>query len=284
MSIVLTSVIVLGIIGLIAAALLYAASRKFRVYEDPKISEIEELLPSANCGGCGYSGCHAFAVACASASSMAGLRCTSLDAEGMDRIAAVTGLKAEVAVSRKAVIRCKASCDINDPVNRYDGVRSCAIEAAYYQGESDCVYGCLGGSDCVRACPFGAMSIAPGETLPNVDFDLCTGCSQCVAACPRQIITLLPLSEGQKIYGVACSNIDKGPVALKECKVSCIGCGKCLKACQHGAVAVNSFLASIDADSCVGCGDCAEACPRNSIIPLSLSAGMEFIPQSEKSC
>ncbi len=86
------SIIVLGAIGLIAAVLLYLAAKKFYVYEDPKIGEIEEILPGANCGGCGLSGCHAFAVECANATTMEGLNCAGIDDAGMKKIADIVGL------------------------------------------------------------------------------------------------------------------------------------------------------------------------------------------------
>ena len=161
--------------------------------EDPRIAEVEELLPGANCGGCGLTGCHAFAMACCQATSLQGLNCTGLDAEGMKRIASIVGLDAVAAQKRIAVIRCSASCETRDPLNYYDGVRSCAIESAFYQGETDCIYGCLANGDCAAACPFGAMTIKEGDALPTVDPDKCTGCGKCVEACPRNLVELVPV-------------------------------------------------------------------------------------------
>ena len=61
MNFILIAVIVLGAIGLIAAVVLFAASKKFAVYEDPRIAQVGELLPGANCGGCGFPGCSGMA-------------------------------------------------------------------------------------------------------------------------------------------------------------------------------------------------------------------------------
>lgn len=264
MEIVISSVILLGVIGGIAAVILYLAAKKFNVVEDPRIAEIEALLPGANCGGCGLSGCGAFARACVEKGNLQGLTCTGLDADGCRRVADVIGAEAGEYVRRVAVLKCQASCDLVDPRNHYEGIRSCAIEHSLYQGESDCVYGCLGLGDCAAACPFGAMTIAEGEILPTVDIEKCTGCGMCMEGCPRSIPTIVPLQKERMVW-VACGNRDRGPVALKECKVSCIGCGKCKKTCQHEAVEVKDFVALIDPSKCVGCGECEAACVRHSI-------------------
>lgn len=261
-----SSIIVLAVIGVIAAVLLWLAAKKFSVKEDPRIALVEAELPGANCGACGCSGCAAFARACVGAKSLDGLRCTSLPRGGMDKIAKIVGLApAPEAVPKKAVIRCQNSCDLRKPLNHYDGPTSCAIEHSLYQGETDCIYGCLGLGDCVKACPFGAMTLAPGETLPSVDLEKCTGCGKCFEACPRGLPEIVEAPEDRLMVWVACANADKGPVALKECPVSCIGCGKCKKTCQHEAITITSFLAHIDSSKCVGCAECEEACPRKSI-------------------
>ncbi len=66
MNSILISIIVLGGTGILCAAILYFVARRFYVEEDPRIALVEELLPGANCGGCGRSGCHDFACACVS--------------------------------------------------------------------------------------------------------------------------------------------------------------------------------------------------------------------------
>ena len=72
MDLILVAVISLGAIGLISAIVLFVASKKFAVYEDPRIGEVAEVLPQANCGGCGYPGCAGFAEACVKAGSLEG--------------------------------------------------------------------------------------------------------------------------------------------------------------------------------------------------------------------
>lgn len=278
------SILVLGVIGIVAAILLYIASKKFKVYENPVIGEIEEMLPGANCGGCGFSGCHAFAVECASATTLEGLYCNSLGNEGMQKVATILGLNASKADKKIAVVKCGADCVQRKQTNLYDGVNSCTVMASFYQGESACVYGCLGCGDCVRACPFEAMSISNETRLPEINFDKCTGCGKCVEACPRKLCTLVSFKENAPVVWVACSNKDKGPLAMKECELSCIGCSKCRKVCPTEAPAIASFLAEIDQSKCISCGRCIKDCPRHCIsstYPISEKETLEVMTQFE---
>ena len=275
------SILVLGVIGLIAAILLFIAAKKFHVYENPKIGEVESILPGANCGGCGFSGCHAFAVECANAKSLEGLVCTSLDKAGMEKVAEIVGLRPSQAQKKVAVVKCGADCETRKQENIYNGVNSCAIEASIYQGESNCVYGCLGNGDCVKACPFGAMEIDEEHRLAHVNIDKCTGCGKCVAACPRNLCELVPFHEDRPIVWVTCSNKDKGPVVIKECGIGCIGCSKCRKVCPTESPVISSFLAYIHQETCISCGKCIEACPR-ACITSSYPIDTILIAQTEE--
>lgn len=266
MNTILLTVLLMGGLGILAAAVLFAVAKKFNVAEDPRIADVEELLPGANCGGCGYSGCHAFAVACCTASSLDGMACPGAGPVAMRKIADIVGLAPSESVARIALVRCQGSCSLRPQTSVYDGTRSCAIEAAAYAGTTDCAYGCLGCGDCVEACPYDAMRLDPETGLPVVLTDRCVGCGKCVKACPRGIIELACANEVKSHVWVACMNRDRGPVAMKECEVSCIGCGKCVKVCPAQAVAVNSFVARINPTVCTGCEACVEACPRKSIL------------------
>lgn len=259
------TMLLLGCIGLVAAVLLWGAAKRFHVEEDPRISEVEALLPGANCGGCGRSGCHDFAVACCSATTLDGLNCPSSTAATMTAIAKVVGLAAGKATRKIAVVRCQGSCGIRPHVARYDGVRSCAIEASTFGGENACAYGCLGCGDCVAACPFDALHIDEETGLPTVDWEKCVGCGKCAAVCPRSIIEIIPRREGGE-YWVSCMNHDKGPVAMKECTAACIGCGKCMRVCERKAIGVTGMLAFINQEECIACGQCMVACPRLGIV------------------
>ncbi|MBQ2351555.1 MAG: ferredoxin, partial [Bacteroidales bacterium] len=154
MNVILIAVISLGAIGLIAAIVLYLASKKFAVYEDPRISQVAAVLPQANCGGCGYPGCNGFAGACvkaADAGSLEGKLCPVGGAAVMEKVAGILGMQAAETEPRIAVVRCNGSCENRPRIAEYDGVRSCAIANATSGGETGCTYGCLGCGDCVAA-------------------------------------------------------------------------------------------------------------------------------------
>ncbi len=265
MSVIVTSVIIVGAIGIMAAIVLYVVSTKFHVDENPAIEAIESLLPGANCGGCGCNGCHDFAVKCATASSLDGLNCPGAGEEAMRQIASITGLDAGDSTQCVAVVKCNGSCDIRKTNAQYDGEQSCAIKASLGAAGDACPFGCLGCGDCVSSCKWGALSMNPVTGLPEVDNVRCTGCGACVKACPRHLIELRPKGpRGMRVW-VACSNKDRGAEARKECPVACIGCGKCSRICPHGAISVEHNLAYIDPASCRLCLKCVDSCPTSAI-------------------
>ena len=243
MNVILIAVISLGVIALVLAAILYIASKKFAVYSDPRIAKVAEVLPQANCGGCGYPGCNGFAEACVKAGSLEGKLCPVGGQPVMAKVADILGLAAEATEPKVAVVRCNGTCENRPRVNVYDGARSCAIQASLYGGETGCSYGCLGCGDCVAACKFGAIHMNPETGLPEVDESKCTACGACAKACPRNIIEIRPQGKKSRRVYVSCVNKDKGANARKVCATSCIGCGKCVKTCPFEAITLeNNFL------------------------------------------
>ena len=262
---ILTAIIVLGAIGIIGAVVLYFVARKFHVHEDPRIELIEQLLPGANCGSCGRSGCHDFACACASASSLDSLVCPGAGDEAMAKIADIVGLAAVKGTPMVAVLRCNGTCE-NRPVTvNYDGAMTCAIRQNMGVETTGCTYGCLGCGDCTTVCAWNAITMDPVTGLPVVDTDKCTGCGACTRKCPRHLLELRPKGRNGMRVWVACANKDRGPLAMKVCKTACIGCGKCVKACAFEAVTVTDNLAWIDPDKCKMCRKCILACPKDVI-------------------
>ena len=268
MNVILIAVIILGAVGLVASVMLYLASKKFAVVQDERIGKVAELLPQANCGGCGFPGCTGFATACvkaADAGSLEGKLCPVGGGSVMEKVATVLGMKAEAGVQKVAVIRCNGTCANRPHVVDYDGVSSCRIQSMTGTGETACAFGCLGCGDCVKACRFGGLTINAETGLPQVDENVCTGCGACVKSCPRGVIELRPKGlKGRRVV-VMCVNHDKGAVANKICKASCIGCGKCVKVCKFEAVTVTNNLAYIDPEKCKMCRKCEEACPKGAI-------------------
>lgn len=269
MNLILVAVISLGAIGLIAAVILFVASKKFAVYEDPRIAQVAEVLPQANCGGCGYPGCSGFAAACVKAGSLEGKLCPVGGQPTMEKVAGILGLEATASEPKVAVVRCNGTCANRPKLTQYDGVRSCVVANSTYGGETGCTFGCLGCGDCVSACQFDAIHMNPETGLPEVDESKCTACGACSKACPRNIIEIRPKGKNNRRVYVQCVNKDKGAVARKACTAACIGCGKCVKVCPFEAITLENNLAYIDPAKCKSCRKCETECPQNAIVAVN---------------
>jgi len=260
------SALILGALGLISAVILFFVSKAFYVYEDPRIEQVVDKLPNANCGGCGFAGCKALAEAIVKAGSMEGLMCPAGNDQTITDIAAVLGIETVAANPRIAVLRCNGTCTNAPAKVFYDSALSCAYAASIFAGENACPYECLGCGDCVAACRFEAIVMNSETKLPEVYEDKCVGCSACVKVCPRNLLEIRKKGKlGRRIY-VACSNKEKGAAAKKNCAVACIGCGKCAKVCAFDAITIENFLAYIDEEKCKLCRKCVNECPTASII------------------
>ncbi|MDR1556314.1 MAG: Fe-S cluster domain-containing protein [Tannerellaceae bacterium] len=266
---ILIAIIALGGIGVLSSGLLYLVSRKFEVYENPLIAEVQEVLPAANCGGCGYPGCSGFASACVNAQALDDLFCPVGGADVMKKVSVILGKEAGNAEPKVAVVRCNGNCEARPHTNQYNGVKNCAIASSLYGGETGCSYGCLGYGDCVKACGFGAIRINLSTGLPEVIEDKCTSCGACVKACPKNIIELRRKGPKSRRIFVSCVNKDKGGLARKACASACIGCSKCEKECPFEAISLSSNLAYIDYRKCRLCRKCVTVCPTQAIHELN---------------
>ena len=262
---VIWTIAIISILGMILAFVLWLIAEKFKVIEDPRIDEVEKVMPGANCGGCGFAGCRAFAEAAVKATDLEGNYCPVGGNDVMARVASILGYEVKAKAPTVAVVRCNGSCSNRQTVNVYDGVKTCKVKASLYSGDTGCSFGCLGCGDCVAACKFGALSMDPATGLPVVDEEKCTACGACVKACPKQIIEIRNKGpRGMRMF-VSCVNKDKGPSARKACAAACIGCGICAKTCTHDAIVLENNVAWIDPAKCMICRECEAMCPTGAI-------------------
>jgi Na+-translocating ferredoxin:NAD+ oxidoreductase RNF subunit RnfB len=246
--------------------LLAFASKVFAVEVDPRQEEIMEVLPGANCGGCGFAGCSAYATAVVAGEAPCN-KCAPGGADVAAKVGAIMGEEVGGTEKNVALVRCSAHTGMSKKKFEYSGLIDCvaAMRLGGGQGPNECPSGCIGFGTCVKACPFDAIHIEDGIAV--VDHEKCVGCQTCVAACPKKIIMMVPYEAN---VTVPCASTQKGAVTRKVCNIGCIGCKMCEKACEHDAIHVNDNLAFIDYSKCVGCGKCAEKCPRKLIVDTAV--------------
>jgi electron transport complex protein RnfB len=260
----ITTVITLSAIGALAAVVLYFIAQKFKVIEDPRIDDVNDALPGANCGGCGYAGCRAFAEAMVKEGTMEGYFCPVGGNDLMKSLSPLLGVEAVEKKPQIAVLLCNGSLQNSPPKYGYDGPANCTFTHTLASGVGGCKHGCLGGGECVDACDFDAMYMDPETGLPVVK-DNCVACNACIEACPRDLLELRNRGPKDKRIFVACMNEEKGGPAKRNCKVACIGCNACFKVCPHDAIIMNNQLAYIDYEKCTLCRKCVEVCPTDAI-------------------
>jgi electron transport complex protein RnfB len=269
MNTVAITIISLSLIGAFAGLILYLTAQKFKVVEDPRIENVEAVLPGANCGGCGYPGCRGFAENMVKFDTWETLFCPVGGNDGMIKVAEAAGKVPVVKEPVQAVIRCSGSPFHRKRLVQYDGVATCEISSALYSGDTACSYGCLGLGDCAVSCKFEAIFMNPFTLLPEVIDEKCTSCGACVKACPRTIIELRQKRKKDRKIFVSCVNQDKGAEAKRSCSVACIACKACIKACQFDAIVINNYVAYIDPAKCTLCRKCVAVCPTDSIIEIN---------------
>ena len=246
-------------LGLVLGILLALVSKVFAVKTNPKVEEIVELLPGANCGGCGYTSCHALAEAIEAGIAKTN-SCRATNEDNIKKISEIMGVEAEKTVRMRAQVMCSGTFDRAKSKYIYEGPRDCAAVVKLGGGNKLCLNGCIGYGTCVSKCNFDAIKVVDG--VAHIDYDKCMGCGACVSACPKQIIKLIPYHSA---YWVGCMSVDNGKITMKNCEVGCIGCKLCEKNCEEGAIKIENFVASIDYDKCTGCGVCVTKCPRHII-------------------
>jgi electron transport complex protein RnfB len=240
------------------ALALFIAAKRFYVWEDPRISQVEGMLPGVNCGGCGKAGCRAFAEAIVAGEK--DLRCPVGPPGMMERIGEALGIELGTRTVLVAHVMCEGLESSAAFRGVYHGIQDCRAAHLVGQVEKVCSYGCIGLGSCLSVCQFDAIEIYDG--LAHVIPETCVACGKCVEVCPREIIIMLP--KGRQVF-VPCKALDAGRHVTSYCQIGCIGCGKCAKVCEYDAIEFENNLARVDWERCTRCLACVEACPRDLI-------------------
>ena len=206
---ILAPVATVAALGLLFGVLLGYASKKFAVEKDETEIKIRELLPGANCGGCGFPSCDALAAG--SSEKMV------------------------------AVMHCQGDRSQCPPRAEYTGLQTCKAASSLSSGPKGCRFGCLGFGDCVAECKFGALSINEFG-LSQVDPNKCIGCGACTKACPRNLLALQPVSQ-HSVAVTLCRNLEKGKAVRDVCMKGCLSCRLCEKICPEKAIDCSSGVA-----------------------------------------
>lgn len=255
------TLIVLAGLGLVFGVALAIVASRFVVKVDPKVEQVRETLPGANCGACGFAGCMGYAEAVVGNPDVAVNLCAPGKSAVAEKIAVITGKKAEKVEPKIARVFCQGGTSLSQRKFIYTGVQDCTAAVLAAGGDKSCEYGCLGYATCMRACPFDAITMS-ADNLPIINPDKCTACGKCVAACPKQVIEL---AQASKAVVISCHSRDKGVDVKKKCQVGCIACGICVRTCPVDAIKIDNNLARINHEKCIVCGLCVKKCPTSAI-------------------
>jgi Na+-translocating ferredoxin:NAD+ oxidoreductase RNF subunit RnfB len=261
LSTVYITLIVLAGLGIVFGVALAIVAARFVVKVDPKVEKVRDTLPGANCGACGFAGCMGYAEAVVGNPDVAVSMCAPGKSAVAEKIAEITGKKAEKMDPKIARVFCQGGSSLSQRKFIYTGVMDCTAAVLAAGGNKSCEYGCLGYATCMRACPFDAITMS-ADNLPVISKEKCTACGKCVAACPKQVIELAVES---KAVVISCHSRDKGADTKKKCQVGCIACGICVRTCPVDAIKIDNNLARIDHARCIVCGLCVKKCPTSAI-------------------
>jgi Na+-translocating ferredoxin:NAD+ oxidoreductase RNF subunit RnfB len=259
---VLDSALILGGVGLFFGLLISLVNKRFRVWEDPRIVGVEELLPNTNCGACGQPGCRAFAEALVSGAEQPS-GCTVMGPDDIEDVAGFLGVDAGEATKRVARLLCAGGKDEAHREADYSGFGTCKAAAAVAGGGKGCTWGCLGLADCERVCDLDAIYMNEDE-LPVVIPERCTACNDCVETCPKDLFVLMPMDH--KLI-VQCRNLLHGDDAEDLCSVACNACARCVADGAPGLIEMVDNLAVIDYEK-IALADpkAVSRCPTNAIV------------------
>jgi len=273
----LTAVGTISGLTLILATALVLANKKLYVYEDPRIDEVEEMLPHANCGACGFPGCRPFAEALTTGAALPG-KCTVSSQEDREGIAHFLGV--DVGAEEKLVARlaCAGGTNVARNHARYTGHQTCRSAARVAGGGKGCFWGCLGHGDCDVVCDFDAIHMN-AHNLPVVDEAKCTACGDCVEVCPKDLFSLH--KESHRLW-VACSSQEDGDEILEDCEVACTNCGRCEMDAPGGLITIKKNLPVVNYGRQHKTQVPIQRCPTGAIVWIDPKAGPVKGPAAKK--
>ena len=275
---ILDSALILGGVGLFFGFLIAMANKKFYVWEDPRIGEVEELLPNSNCGACGQPGCRAFAEAVVGGKEQPSA-CTVMGEEDLADVASYLGVDAGEANKRVARLLCAGGKNEAARNSDYAGLETCKAAASVAGGGKACNWGCLGLADCEIACDLDAIYMND-NLLPVVIPERCTACNDCVVACPKDLFELMPIE--QKLI-VQCKNLLKGDAAEDLCSVACNTCNRCVADSEPGVIDLIDNLAVINYEkNDLTSPKAIERCPTGAIVWVEGQQFVESLVEMEK--
>lgn len=249
-------------LGVGLAVLLAAAHRRLYVFEDPRIDQVEDLLPRNNCGACGQPGCRVFAEGLVEG-KLIPAECTVSAPETRQKMADLLGVEVGSQEKRVARLACAGGRHVAWMRAAYAGLPSCRAADLVSGGGKACAWGCLGLGDCADVCTFDAIRL-DAHGLPRVDPEKCTACGDCVDVCPKRLFSLEPVS--RRLW-MACRNLADGDTALAQCEVACDACGRCVADAAPGLMRLENNLAVIDyARNELAARAAIDRCPTGAIV------------------
>lgn len=274
---VITAITALGGLTLVLAVMLTLANKKLYVYEDPRIDQVEDMLPHANCGACGFPGCRPFAEALVDGKILPG-KCTVGSDESREAIAQFLGVSLGAEEKQVARLACAGGSNVARKRAEYKGLSTCGAASLISGGGKGCFWGCLSMGDCEVVCDFDAISMNESG-MPIVDMEKCTACGDCVEVCPKDLFSLQPISH--RLW-VACKSLENGDEVLNECEVGCTACGKCAMDAPNNLIVMENNLPVINYNFYHNTQKPIQRCPTGAIVWLDDEFGIIKGVESKK--